>query len=85
MRDYLAHRYFDTAPFALWAAARNIDDDEQVIWITAGTGGDVDTTCAIVGGIVAAHVGVERLPSVWRAESEPLPAWAGAVDNAQPV
>ncbi|MBE1468963.1 ADP-ribosylglycohydrolase family protein [Kibdelosporangium phytohabitans] len=68
----------DTVPFALWAAARNIEDYEQAIWITAGTGGDVDTTCAIVGGIVAAHVGVDGLPGSWRAACEPLPVWAGA-------
>ena len=68
----------DTVPFALWAAARNLDDFEQAIWITAGAGGDVDTTCAIVGGVVGAHVGVEGLPTAWRATCEPLPVWAGA-------
>ena len=38
--------------------------------------GDVDTTCAIVGGIVAAHVGLDGLPERWRAVCEPLPDWA---------
>jgi hypothetical protein len=68
----------DTVPFALWAAARNLDDFERAIWITASTGGDVDTTCAMVGGIVAAHLGVDAVPAAWRAATEPLPAWAGA-------
>ncbi|PZS09025.1 MAG: hypothetical protein DLM55_07315 [Acidimicrobiales bacterium] len=70
----------DTVPFALWAAARNLNDYEQAIWITAGTGGDIDTTCAIVGGIVAAHVGIGGLPEPWRTACEPLPIWAGAND-----
>lgn len=75
----------DTVPFALWAAARNLDDYEQAFWITASTGGDVDTTCAIVGGIVAANIGAEGLPARWRAMCEPLPAWAGATDSARPI
>lgn len=67
----------DTVPFALWAAARNLTDYERAFWTTAGAGGDVDTTCAIVGGIVAAQVGLEGLPQRWRAACEPLPDWAG--------
>jgi ADP-ribosylglycohydrolase len=68
----------DTVPYALWAAARHLDNYEQAIWTTASTGGDIDTTCAIVGGIVAAHTGVEDLPARWLSAREPLPAWAGA-------
>ncbi len=68
----------DTVPYALWAAARNLSDYEQAIWVTASTGGDVDTTCAIVGGIVAAHVGRTGLPEQWLSACEPLPDWAGA-------
>ena len=41
-----------------------------------GAGGDVDTTCAIVGGIVGARVGIEGIPSDWLARREPLPRWA---------
>src|SRR5262249_32495342 len=67
----------DTVPYALWAAARNLDDYEQAIWTTASTGGDVDTTCGIVGGIVAARTGAAGLPAHWLAAREPLPAWAG--------
>ncbi|ONH25631.1 hypothetical protein [Pseudofrankia asymbiotica] len=39
----------------------------------------VDTTCAIVGGVVAAHVGAQGLPGHWRATCEPLPDWAETV------
>ncbi|MEV4800559.1 hypothetical protein AB0K18_11140 [Nonomuraea sp. NPDC049421] len=46
-------------------------------------GGDVDTTCAIVGGIVAAGAAT-RLPDEWRARCEPLPAWSGAPPFATP-
>ncbi|MBM7773272.1 ADP-ribosylglycohydrolase [Actinokineospora baliensis] len=67
---------WDTVPYALWAAARNLGDYEQAIWTTASTGGDVDTTCAIVGGVVAAHLGRAGLPTAWRAACEPLPDWA---------
>ncbi|WP_369410575.1 ADP-ribosylglycohydrolase family protein [Kribbella orskensis] len=52
-----------------------VTDYEQAFWTTAGAGGDIDTTCAIVGGIVAAHVGFDGLPEHWRASCEPLPDW----------
>jgi len=75
----------DTVPFALWVAARNLTDYEQTFWTTASAGGDVDTTCAIVGGIVAAHVGASGLPAHWRASCEPLPAWADKTVNYTPA
>ncbi|WP_283136985.1 ADP-ribosylglycohydrolase family protein [Rhizohabitans arisaemae] len=74
----------DTVPFTVWAAARNLDDFERAFWTTAAAGGDVDTTCAIVCGIVGARVGAERLPRTWLTATEPLPSWAG-VPNADGV
>ncbi|WP_323185445.1 ADP-ribosylglycohydrolase family protein [Kitasatospora sp. NBC_01287] len=68
----------DTVPFALWCAATHLADYRQALWTTAGQGGDVDTTCAIVGGIVAAHVGTEGIPADWRAATEELPQWMAA-------
>jgi ADP-ribosylglycohydrolase len=65
-----------SAPDALWAAVRHLGDYEEAIWTTASAGGDVDTTCAIAGGVVGAHVGVAALPSSWWATCEPLPGWA---------
>ncbi|RFU40838.1 ADP-ribosylglycohydrolase family protein [Actinomadura logoneensis] len=65
----------DTVPFAVWAAARNLGDFERAFWTTASAGGDVDTTCAIVGGIVASGMEPGRLPEAWRAAVEPLPDW----------
>ncbi len=64
----------DTVPFALWSAARSLDDYERAFWTTAQVGGDVDTTCAIVGGVLGAR-GDAVLPAAWLARTEPLPAW----------
>jgi ADP-ribosylglycohydrolase len=66
----------DTVPFTIWAAARHLTDYEQAIWATAMAGGDIDTTCAIVGGITAAGLGdISDLPGMWRQATEPLPEW----------
>ncbi|MEU0137500.1 ADP-ribosylglycohydrolase family protein [Streptomyces sp. NPDC006296] len=64
----------DTVPFALWSAARSLGDFEEAFWTTAQAGGDVDTTCAIVGGIVAAEP-VGAPPADWLARTEELPEW----------
>ncbi|WP_108987465.1 ADP-ribosylglycohydrolase family protein [Streptomyces coelicoflavus] len=64
----------DTVPFALWSAARALGEYETAFWTTAQVGGDVDTTCAIVGGVVAAgRAGAP--PAEWTARVEALPAW----------
>ncbi|WP_328922547.1 ADP-ribosylglycohydrolase family protein [Streptomyces griseoaurantiacus] len=65
----------DTVPFALWSAARALGDYEAAFWTTAQAGGDVDTTCAIVGGIVASGTRGAP-PTAWLDRTEPLPAWA---------
>ncbi|MBO1335793.1 ADP-ribosylglycohydrolase family protein [Streptomyces sp. VRA16 Mangrove soil] len=67
----------DTVPFALWSAARGLGDFEDAFWSTAQVGGDLDTTCAIVGGVVASGKG--GAPSAeWLRRTEPLPEWAPA-------
>ncbi|GGZ36531.1 hydrolase [Streptomyces poonensis] len=64
----------DTVPFALWSAARALGDFERAFWTTAQVGGDVDTTCAIVGGVVAAgRAGTP--PEEWVRQTEELPGW----------
>ncbi|MEU0197860.1 MULTISPECIES: ADP-ribosylglycohydrolase family protein [unclassified Streptomyces] len=64
----------DTVPFALWSAARSLGDYEQAFWTTAQAGGDVDTTCAIVGGVIASgKAGMP--PAEWTERTEPLPDW----------
>ncbi|WP_329138892.1 ADP-ribosylglycohydrolase family protein [Streptomyces sp. NBC_00670] len=65
----------DTVPFALWSAARTLSDYEQGFWTTAQVGGDVDTTCAIVGGVIASHTQGSP-PPAWQRQTEDLPTWA---------
>lgn len=64
----------DTVPFALWSAARSLGDYEQAFWTTAQVGGDVDTTCAIVGGVIAAGK-AGAPPTEWVERTESLPDW----------
>ncbi|MET9255284.1 ADP-ribosylglycohydrolase family protein [Streptomyces sp. NPDC048182] len=64
----------DTVPFALWSAARSLGDYASAFWSTAQAGGDVDTTCAIVGGVVAAHP-AGAPPAGWADRVEALPDW----------
>jgi ADP-ribosylglycohydrolase len=66
----------DTVPFVLWCAGNALYDYEEVLWLTASAGGDRDTTCAMVGGIVACYTGIDGIPAEWRSRREPLPAWA---------
>ncbi|MEF9906795.1 ADP-ribosylglycohydrolase family protein [Streptomyces sp. P9-A2] len=64
----------DTVPFALWSAARALGDYERAFWTTAQAGGDIDTTCAIVGGVIAAgKAGMP--PAGWAERVEALPSW----------
>ncbi|MDK9499697.1 ADP-ribosylglycohydrolase family protein [Streptomyces katrae] len=63
----------DTVPYALWCAATHLDDLHEGLWSTVAGRGDIDTTCAIAGGVIAARTGVEALPPAWHAAREPLP------------
>lgn len=64
----------DTVPFTLWSAARSLGDYREAFWTTARAGGDVDTTCAIVGGVLAgAESGAP--PGDWTERTEDLPEW----------
>ncbi|WP_432833560.1 ADP-ribosylglycohydrolase family protein [Dactylosporangium sp. CA-092794] len=68
----LAH---DTVPFALWVASTRFEDYPAALEACVRAGGDVDSMCAIVGGIVAANVGVAGIPPEWIDAREPLPEW----------
>nr|WP_296067869.1 ADP-ribosylglycohydrolase family protein [uncultured Actinoplanes sp.] len=68
----------DTVPFALWVADRFLDDYPAAIEACVAAGGDVDTTCAIAGGVVAAHTGMDGIPPAWLSSREPLPGWLPA-------
>ncbi|HEX5219967.1 MAG TPA: ADP-ribosylglycohydrolase family protein [Verrucomicrobiae bacterium] len=55
----------DTVPFCLWCAACHADSYTDALWATVSGLGDRDTTCAIVGGIVALSAGRESIPEDW--------------------
>ena len=62
----------DTVPFAIWCAARHSDNFVEAFWTTVSGLGDRDTTCAIVGGIVALSAS-RGIPQTWLLCREPLP------------
>jgi ADP-ribosylglycohydrolase len=68
----------DTVPFCLWCAGEHLDNYEEALWLTVSGDGDVDTNCAIVGGIVTLSAGNSGIPSAWLTNREPLPNWAFA-------
>lgn len=71
----------DTVPFCLWVAVTRLTNYPGAIKACVEAGGDVDTTAAIAGGIVAAFTGLgERdgvvgVPVAWLGRREPLPQW----------
>lgn len=65
----------DTVPFTLWCAGEYLADFSEALWETVSGFGDRDTTCAIVGGIVALYTGPTGISETWRISREPLPAW----------
>jgi ADP-ribosylglycohydrolase len=67
----------DTVPLALWVVARHPDDYAEAVWTVAALAEDVDTLCAIVGGIIAGRLGESAIPAAWREATEPLPGWLG--------
>jgi ADP-ribosylglycohydrolase len=63
----------DTVPFALWCTAAHLGDYVGALWSCGEVGGDIDTTCAMVGGVVIGATGLDAIPPAWRAAREPLP------------
>ncbi|MCP4352791.1 MAG: crystallin J1 [Desulfobacterales bacterium] len=66
----------DTVPFCLWCVARHIDNYEDALWTTVSGFGDMDTTCAIVGGIVSLSTGISGIPDNWINSRESLTGWS---------
>jgi ADP-ribosylglycohydrolase len=62
----------DTIPFAVWCAATHLADYAGALWSCGSVGGDIDTTCAIAGGIVVGAVGIAGIPADWLASREPI-------------
>lgn len=63
----------DTVPLCVWLAAHHLEDYETALWETVSALGDMDTNCAIVGGILTA--GGAAIPAEWLARRESLPAF----------
>jgi ADP-ribosylglycohydrolase len=63
----------DTVPLCFWIVAHASQGFEETLWQTVGALGDRDTTCAIVGGILALRVGHEGIPQHWLTSRERLP------------
>ena len=63
----------DTIPFALWCAAHHLEDYQEAFWATLSGLGDMDTNCAIVGGIVALSARQRGIPADWIESREPFP------------
>ena len=55
----------DTVPFCLWCVARHPNNYAQALWAAIGGFGDIDTNCAIVGGIIAAGNPQAGIPPSW--------------------
>ncbi|MFI6997168.1 ADP-ribosylglycohydrolase family protein [Nocardia sp. NPDC050175] len=66
----------DTVPFSLWVVAHHGHDFATACWTTVAAGGDIDTTCAIIGGILGARATPDGIPRDWLDRCEPLPEWA---------
>lgn len=62
----------DTVPFALWCCAQSLREFESAAWLAVRGGVDRDTIGAIVGGVVASHVGRSGIPAEWLRRREPL-------------
>lgn len=73
----------DTVPYTLWCASQQLENYEEALWLTAQGLGDIDTTCAIVGGIVACYTGQAGIPPSWLQAREPLPSWISNPTSAK--
>ncbi|MCA9712324.1 MAG: ADP-ribosylglycohydrolase family protein, partial [Myxococcales bacterium] len=62
----------DTVPLCIWCIARHLRSFEDAMWTTVAALGDRDTTCAIVGGVVALSAPPSTMPQAWRDAREPL-------------
>jgi ADP-ribosylglycohydrolase len=64
----------DTVPLCLWVIGKYWSRYEEALWAVVSALGDRDTTCAIVGGVVAAGADRAAIPRSWLQAREDL-AW----------
>jgi len=63
----------DTVPLCLWVVSHACAGFDEALWHTVSALGDRDTTCAIVGGILALRTGRSGIPQGWLQSRETLP------------
>jgi ADP-ribosylglycohydrolase len=63
----------DTVPLCLWVVAHASSGFDEALWQTVRALGDRDTTCAIVGGVLALASGPDEIPQRWLQSREALP------------
>lgn len=54
-----------SAPFAIWAFIRHQGAFEPAMADCIRAGGDVDTVCAIAGGLCGSSFGTQNIPAAW--------------------
>lgn len=64
----------DTVPFCLWAASGNLGNYRAALRSAISVGGDIDTNCAIIGGIVSMSAEPASMPLRWK-ESREITSW----------
>ncbi len=65
---------FHTAPVAIYSALRHRNNFQSALEEIIRCGGDTDTTAAITGALVGAHVGIDGIPIQWRSAFLEWPA-----------
>ena len=65
------HSTMTTVPFSLWVATNYADNFAEALWRTVAALGVRDTTCAIVGSLVA--LSSRHIAEEWILRREPLP------------
>ncbi len=63
----------DTVPFVLWCTSQHLGNYVEAFWSTVSGLGDRDTTCSMVGGIVALSDRERGIPQEWIDAREALP------------
>ena len=62
----------DTVPFCIWSACLNLGNFREAVLGTLEVGGDCDTNCAIVGGVVSAYSAGQGIPEDWLTAREAI-------------
>lgn len=66
LRERVGGYVYHTVPVAIHSCLRHPSNFRRAVEGVIVCGGDTDTTAAIVGGIVGANVGAEKIPAEWR-------------------